>query len=258
MSLDKGCTARRLNQVVFPEPGSPMVSTTKPRGARGLAACAAGGGVEGDSGCVSCTSLPAGSAGAAASPVNAGPDSSGSEPASFFNANGSPEPCSGRSCSGRSCSGRSCSGRSCSGGACSGKSSSGSASAKRPSGSAATGTDSAGLSAYEGRSGAGWPCGSSCPIFPVDSESFGPRFPRRLMISPRHHSRMPWMVHTSAALLQSWCKCRAAPSPGRAASQRAARLLRTWTRSAKKAGPGCEEGAQLWSKCFSIVWAVAG
>lgn len=49
-----------------------------------------------------------------------------------------------------------------------------------------------GSSGYAGRSGAGWPCGISCPIFPVDSDSFGPRLPRLLMRS-RIHWRMKRM-----------------------------------------------------------------
>src|SRR4051812_44684336 len=59
MSLESGVTPRRLYQVVLPEPGRPMVSTTTPRGWRALscglpvAAPAAPGGAVGDSGCVS-------------------------------------------------------------------------------------------------------------------------------------------------------------------------------------------------------------
>src|ERR1700733_6674638 len=58
-SLDSGVTARGLNQVVLPEPGSPMVSTTNPRDGR-AALGGSGGTAEGDSGCVSRTSLPSG------------------------------------------------------------------------------------------------------------------------------------------------------------------------------------------------------
>ena len=38
-------------------------------------------------------------------------------------------------------------------------------------------------SGYEGLSGAGWLEGNSCPLFPVDSDSFGPRLERLLMRS---------------------------------------------------------------------------
>src|ERR1017187_2119051 len=38
-------------------------------------------------------------------------------------------------------------------------------------------------SGYEGLSGAGWLEGSSCPLLPVDSDSFGPRLERLLMRS---------------------------------------------------------------------------
>ena len=38
-------------------------------------------------------------------------------------------------------------------------------------------------SGYEGLSGAGWLEGSSCPLLPVDSDSFGPRRERLLMRS---------------------------------------------------------------------------
>ena len=58
-SLESGVTPRRLNQVVLPDPGSPMVSTTKPLWL--LAAAASGGGVERSSGWVSTSSLPSGS-----------------------------------------------------------------------------------------------------------------------------------------------------------------------------------------------------
>jgi hypothetical protein len=57
ISLDNGVTPRRLNHVVLPEPGRPMVNTTKPRDGRGLPTTS-GGGSDGDSGCVSTTSLP--------------------------------------------------------------------------------------------------------------------------------------------------------------------------------------------------------
>src|ERR1700722_4221252 len=50
-SLDSGVTPRRLYQVVLPDPGSPIVNTTYPRG--DLAAVGSGGGVLSDSGCVS-------------------------------------------------------------------------------------------------------------------------------------------------------------------------------------------------------------
>src|ERR1700761_7611419 len=58
-SLDSGVTPRRLNQVVLPEPGNPMVSTTKPRDGR-VTLFASGGTAVGDSGCVSRISLPSG------------------------------------------------------------------------------------------------------------------------------------------------------------------------------------------------------
>ena len=44
-------------------------------------------------------------------------------------------------------------------------------------------------SGYVGRSGASWPVGNSCPLFPVDSDSFGPRL-ERLLIFSSIHSRM--------------------------------------------------------------------
>ena len=60
MSLESGVTPRRLNQVVLPEPGSPIASTTTPLGARcdftggcPVAAAGAAGGWVGDSGWVS-------------------------------------------------------------------------------------------------------------------------------------------------------------------------------------------------------------
>src|ERR1700721_3058233 len=58
-SLESGVTPRRLNQVVLPEPGSPMVNTTKPRDGR-VTLFASGGTALGDSGCVSRISLPSG------------------------------------------------------------------------------------------------------------------------------------------------------------------------------------------------------
>jgi len=42
MSLESGTTLWRLNHVLFPEPGSPIASTTIPLGARAAAAGAAG------------------------------------------------------------------------------------------------------------------------------------------------------------------------------------------------------------------------
>src|ERR1700733_473710 len=47
-------------------------------------------------------------------------------------------------------------------------------------GSARRGADGSG---YEGLRGAGWLEGSSCPLLPVDSDSFGPRLERLLMRS---------------------------------------------------------------------------
>src|ERR1700743_1187581 len=58
-SLDSGVAPRRLHQGVLPEPGSPMVSTTNPRDGR-AALGDSGGTADGDSGCVSSTSLPSG------------------------------------------------------------------------------------------------------------------------------------------------------------------------------------------------------
>src|SRR6202020_1798797 len=58
-SLDSGVTPRRLYQVVFPDPGNPIASTTYPLG--DLAATCSAGGEASDSGCVSTTIL--GSAG---------------------------------------------------------------------------------------------------------------------------------------------------------------------------------------------------
>src|SRR5665213_2038612 len=55
MSLDNGVTPRRLNQVVLPDPGNPIVSTTYPFG--DLDACSSAGGWLRDSGCVSSTNF---------------------------------------------------------------------------------------------------------------------------------------------------------------------------------------------------------
>ena len=60
ISLDSGVTPRRLNHVVLPDPGKPIVSTTYPRGL--FAAASSGGGTPSDSGCVSTTTLPSGKA----------------------------------------------------------------------------------------------------------------------------------------------------------------------------------------------------
>src|SRR6516225_1853887 len=54
-SLESGVTPRRLYQVVLPEPGSPIVNTTKPLGDFS-AGCSAGG-VASDSGWVSTTTF---------------------------------------------------------------------------------------------------------------------------------------------------------------------------------------------------------
>src|SRR6478672_4912845 len=112
-SLDKGVTPRRLYQVVLPEPGSPIVKTTKPLGDFS-AACSAGG-VASDSGWVSTTTFFS-STGA----IGAGTTSS-----DFASTAGSA-------------------------------------------------TRAGVASGYEGLRGAGWFAGSSCPLLPVDSESFGP------------------------------------------------------------------------------------
>jgi hypothetical protein len=78
MSLDSGVTLRRLNHVVFPEPGKPIVKTTKPRELR--EACGSGGGTETESGCVSRIRLPVGSTGSdvSGSSENAGTSATGS------------------------------------------------------------------------------------------------------------------------------------------------------------------------------------
>src|SRR6202012_5981491 len=55
MSLESGCTPRRLYQVVLPLPGRPMVSTTYPRGERAVTETGSAGGVATDSGWVSGT-----------------------------------------------------------------------------------------------------------------------------------------------------------------------------------------------------------
>src|SRR5581483_6116430 len=62
-SLESGVTPRRLNQVVLPDPGSPIASTTTPLGVlvvvRALcwAGLCSGGGTEGDSGWISVSIL---------------------------------------------------------------------------------------------------------------------------------------------------------------------------------------------------------
>src|SRR5581483_2378005 len=70
MSLLSGVTPRRLNQVVLPDPGSPMARTTTPLGARGalfggcpVASDAGAGGDVGDWGCISMWILGARSSG---------------------------------------------------------------------------------------------------------------------------------------------------------------------------------------------------
>src|SRR5580704_7186152 len=134
-SLDNGVTPRRLYQVVLPDPGKPIVSTTYPFG--DFSAVCSTGGVASDSGCVSTTILGSG-----------------------FAATGSTE---SRLLTGST---------------------------------AALGVSAARAgtaSGYVGLRGAGWFEGSSCPLFPVDSDSFGPRFGRRLIFSLIHsrNSRIP-------------------------------------------------------------------
>ena len=131
-SLDSGVTPRRLYQVVLPDPGRPIVSTTKPLGDF-TAGCSAGG-VASDSGCVSITILGSG-----------------------FTAVGSAESVTAASAT---------------------------ASAAVLGGVSATRAGVA--SGYVGLKGAGWFAGNSCPLFPVDSESFGPRLGRRLIFSLIH------------------------------------------------------------------------
>jgi hypothetical protein len=143
-SLESGVTPRRLYQVVFPDPGSPIVSTTYPRGDFGDTASGPAGGVPSDSGCVSCTIC-----GSAAE--TAGANAPSSDPS--LSARSANSPCT-----------------------------------------SSTGTTAVFVtgigSGYVGRSGASWPAGSSCPLLPVDSDSFGPRLERLLMSVSRIHSRM--------------------------------------------------------------------
>src|SRR5882757_9494793 len=69
-SLDSGVTPRRLYQVVLPEPGNPIVSTTYPRG--DFSAVASGGGVLKDSGCVSTTMVFSAAAGSNGTAIGSG------------------------------------------------------------------------------------------------------------------------------------------------------------------------------------------
>src|SRR5579862_5193183 len=69
-SLDSGVTPRRLYQVVLPDPGSPIVNTTYPRGL--FAAVGSGGGTLSDSGCVSTTIVFSAAAGSNGTAIGSG------------------------------------------------------------------------------------------------------------------------------------------------------------------------------------------